>query len=288
MTGQRFAAFEVHELIGRGGTAEVYLARHRRLGKRVALKVFRGRQRAESGWQRFAREAQAAASVRHPHLVDVSDVDVHDGVAFLVMEYVEGITLAELLDVEATLAVVESLNILLPVLAGVQTAHDAGLVHRDLKPSNILIGWLGGTVHPKVLDFGLAGHAHLEERSDQSLIGTPRYMSPQVAMGAGWTAADDQYALGATLFRMVTGRPLHAGETPLDVLVSARAGRVPDIGELQPELPRTFQLVLARALAYDRRDRFADLRTLGRALLPFASDRARTVWEPHFTRLDAT
>jgi serine/threonine-protein kinase len=205
--GETFGRYRIVRKLGAGGMGSVYEAEHQELGRRVALKMLhRDLTHTPEVVARFLREARATAKVRHPHVVDVQDVGSEGGAPFLVMEYLDGEDLASLLVREGRLAVERATDLLLPVLAGVDAAHQAGIVHRDLKPENIfLLRAPGGELHPKVLDFGIAKvldpAGSLTLTRTASLLGTPYYMSPEQARGArDVDGRTDQYALGVILY----------------------------------------------------------------------------------------
>ena len=201
--------YRVRARIARGGMATVYVATDLRLERRVALKVMHGHLSDDTVFQsRFIQEARAAARLADPHVVNVFDQGQDGDMAYLVMEYLPGITLRELLREQKRLTVPQTVTIMDAMLSGLAAAHRAGIVHRDLKPSNILID---ANDEPRVTDFGLA--KRLSSGTDLTLsgqvVGSPSYLSPEQAAGQGSRAgpASDVYALGAILYHRLTGRP---------------------------------------------------------------------------------
>jgi len=286
----RFGRYTIVRMLGMGGMGVVYEAQHTDLRKRVALKVMKGELAANAEARaRFLREGEAAARIRHPHVVDVNDVGTHEGRPFLVMEYLEGEDLGALLARERVLAVERTLDLLLPVAAGIAAGHSRGVVHRDLKPQNIFLsrGW-DGEVVPKILDFGVsklldpgAGAASVTRAG--ALYGTLNYMSPEQAHGAiDVGAATDQYALGTILYECWTGQRAFPGEQALDVLRRVAAGEIAPPRALRPDLPPTLEAIVVRALRREPGERHESVIALGRALMPFASLRASVLWSGTF------
>src|SRR6516162_3873402 len=207
--------YEVEAVLGRGGMGIVYQARHLRLNRPVALKMLLGGTHAgPRELERFLREAEAVAGLRHENIVRVYDVGDHDGRPYFTMEYVEGGSLAQKL-AGAPQPAREAARLVATVAGAVRAAHQSGVVHRDLKPANVLLT-ADGTA--KVSDFGLARRLEGGTALTQSgvVMGTPSYMAPEQARGQAQASgpAVDVYALGAILYELLTGRPPFRGETP--------------------------------------------------------------------------
>jgi serine/threonine protein kinase len=260
-------------LLGEGGMGAVYEARHQDLGRLAAVKVLHERYARSSDVRlRFVREGQAAARVRHPHVVDVYDVGVDAGQPYLVMELLEGEDLSQTIARDGVLSVERTADLLLPVV-----------VHRDLKPENIFLSEQRNGIKPKVLDFGISkimdpGDAESLTHTG-AFLGTPQYMSPEQAQGAKHIDhRSDQYSLGVVLYQCVTARrPIE--EPSLYALIQRIvAGEFPPPRQLSPELPAAFEAVILRAMARDPSERFGSARGLGQALLPFASARVRLLY----------
>jgi serine/threonine-protein kinase len=268
----------------------VFEARHRSLGRRVAIKVlhggFSGREPDPSQAKRFLREGRAAAQVRHAHVVDVFDFGVEGGVSFLVMELVEGETLSDRIGREGPLPLAEVVELLLPVVSAVGDLHAAGIVHRDLKPSNILLARdSGGNVCPKVADFGVSRLSDGSSGITNSgvCLGTYAYMPPeQMRTSKDPTEHVDQYALGVTLYQSATGILPFAADTPFALMNAVMKDAVVPPSTRNRLLPRAFDDVVLRAMRRDPRDRYACVEELGEALLPFAEARVRTRWASEF------
>lgn len=284
--GATLGQYDLLRVIGSGGMGVVYDARHRTLGRRVAVKVLHPLALDMHGGQvvveRFLREGRVAAQVRHEHIVDVFDFGVQDGMPFLVMELIEGETLAERLEREKRLPLERAVEYLLPVVSAVADLHAAGILHRDLKPANILLAKTrAGDICPKVADFGVSRHEDGSAPLTGSgvVLGTRAYMSPeQATAGCAVTEQTDQYALGAILYQLVTGR------LPLEGALR-RAGM--DDAPLrptvhQPSLPPALDAIVLRALAIEPNARFPSVDDFGAALLPFASSAVSSRWSGEF------
>jgi serine/threonine-protein kinase len=289
--GTIFGAYTIVRAIHRGGMGMVYEARHRELRKRVALKTLHASIATDPKMgARFLREGRAASRLRHPHVVDVSDFGVQDGVAFLVMEYLEGENLAERLARDGALPPADIAELMLPVCAAVAAIHREGIVHRDLKPENIFLSRTHfGAVQPKVVDFGVSKMA--EEAglltTGSNLLGTPCYMSPEQAEGRGEAdARSDQYSLGVILYECATGRRAFEGAALFAILWAIVAGNVEPPRRARPELPEAFEAMVLRAMRVDAAARYPSIDALGRALAAFAAPPVRALWEPVFDGAD--
>jgi serine/threonine-protein kinase len=285
--------FEIVRLIGSGGMGAVYEALHTDLKKRVAIKaLYSSVGRNPEARSRFLREGEVASRIRHPHVVDVTDVGTDGGVAFLVMEYLEGEDLGALIGREAPLAVDRTVDLLLPAVAAVAAGHAAGVIHRDLKPQNIFLSkGFRGEIVPKVLDFGVSklvtGTGNVALTRTAAVFGTPTYMSPEQALGAKHVDARcDQYAMALIFYEAVTGRRAHDGDNALAILRSIGDGAFDPPRRHRPDLSQAFEKLLLRALSLSPGDRYPTLSAFGAALLPFATTRGRTLWAETFA-LDA-
>jgi serine/threonine-protein kinase len=268
----------------------VFEARHRSLGRRVAIKVlhggFSGKEPDPSQAKRFLREGRAAAQVRHPHVVDVFDFGVENGVSFLVMELVEGESLADRIGRQGALPLAEVVELLLPVVSAVGELHAAGIVHRDLKPANILLARdSAGNVCPKVADFGVSRLSDGSSGITNSgvCLGTYAYMPPeQMRTSKDPTEQIDQYALGVTLYESATGTlPFDAG-TPFALMNAVMNESVAPPSARNRLLPKAFDEIVLRAMRRDPRERYACVEELGEALLPFAEPRVKARWANDF------
>ncbi len=282
--GRTVSKVEIQKLLGTGGMAQVYLGRHSTLNRPVAVKVLHAYLVDDPQLlERFRNEARAVAALRHPNIVQIFDFDVVDGSPYIVMELLEGRSLADYLRAQReagrTLTLAGIARIMADLASALDYAHARGIVHRDLKPENIMLRRAGGTIDPTaplppdieavLTDFGVARIADASTRTVTGTIaGTPVYMSPEQASGMPVDGRSDIYSLGIVLYEMLTGRPPFAGETetPAAILVKHITALPPDLPCNCPEL----QAVVDRALAKDREARYqtaAELATdLHRAL----------------------
>jgi serine/threonine-protein kinase len=288
--GTAFGRYVIQRLLGVGGMGAVYEATHTDLNKRVAVKTLhRNIALNPEANTRFLREGRAASAIQHPHVVDVFDVGVANGLPYLVMEYLEGEDLAALIARAGPLSVEQTADVLIPVIAAVGSAHEAGVVHRDLKPENIFLTKTRqrGTV-PKVLDFGISklssdSQAGMNLTSTSALLGTPFYMSPEQAKGGKHVdARSDQYALGVILYECVTKRRPFDGDGLYDILHSIVMGTFQPPRTVRGDLPEAFEALILRAMARTADQRFDSVQSLGRALLPFASRKVQGEWDAMF------
>jgi serine/threonine protein kinase len=289
--GASFGSYLVHELIGRGGMARVYRAQHVLLNKPVALKVMDHALLLSAGArQRFLQEGRAAAAIEHPNVVDVTDVGVHEGVPYLVMELLEGEDLEAHLRKHTVLDDAATIRLALPVIAALQVAHSSGIVHRDIKPSNIFMS-VGPDDQfvPKVLDFGISKVSfdnpayELMTTPQHQIIGTPRYMPPEALHGARELGPlSDQYSLGVVLYQCVTGCTPFAGDTLVSLLNSLSRGSFEPPRLIQPNVSVGLDRIITRSLSPDPSDRFPTIKDMGRALLELAAERTQMVWGRSF------
>ncbi|MET8848765.1 Stk1 family PASTA domain-containing Ser/Thr kinase [Amycolatopsis sp. NPDC004625] len=260
--------YRVDRLLAHGGMSSVYRGTDTRLDRPVAIKIMDPRFADDRSFvDRFVREAQSAAQLHHPHVVAVHDQGfdlpqgAESGLAFLVMELVDGGTLRDLLDDRGPLEVALALSVAEPVLSALAVAHRSGLVHRDVKPENVLIGRVGqqtgGAV--KVADFGLVrAVASAGTTSSSVILGTVAYLSPeQVATGAA-SARGDVYSAGILLYEMLTGQVPYTGDTAISVAYRHVNDDVPRPSELRPDLPPALDDLVVRATRRDPQLRPAD------------------------------
>jgi serine/threonine protein kinase len=248
MIGRTFGKCRLLKRLGRGGMGDVYLAEHQLLHKKVAVKVFPPElARNEALINRFQREAVAAARLDHPNLVHVHDVDEQEGVHYIVMQYVEGGNLQDLLDQKKKLDAREAARVALEVARGLQAAHDAGIVHRDIKPANILLSHRGEV---KIGDFGLAFDTDSRHPTTAAgtIMGTPHFLSPEQASGKRTDERSDLYSLGVCLYTMATGTRPFSGESPMAILFQQIHEKPRRPQEIEPALPEALAEIILKAM----------------------------------------
>jgi serine/threonine-protein kinase len=285
ITNDSFSRYRILERISAGQVSFVYRGVHAQLGKPVAVKVLHPQFVHDTRVrERFLREGRAVARIRHPHVVDVSDVGSQDGVPYIVMEFLEGESLESLLRRKGALAVREAADLIIPVIDALRATHAAGVVHRDLRPANVLLVSAGvEEMRPTLVDFGLARVVDAVEGEAltqvSSVIGEPAYMAPEVALDARCAGPrSDQYGLGATLYEMVTGHAPIEGGSLQDRLRRARESAYETPRTHVPALPEAIEAVILRTMSRRAQSRFNTLDEMIDALLPFASERTRVMW----------
>jgi len=267
--GSRILAgrYEVGELIGRGGMAEVHIGHDTRLGRTVAIKILRSDLARDPSFQnRFRREAQAAASLNHPAIVAVYDTGedviteptgVVGHVPFIVMEYVEGHTVRDILRDGHAVPIEEAVEITAGVLSALEYSHHAGIVHRDIKPANVMLTPTGAV---KVMDFGIAravADSAATMTQTQAVIGTAQYLSPEQARGETVDARSDLYSTGCLLFELLTGRPPFVGDSPVSVAYQHVREPAPVPSTLASDVPDSLDRITLKALAKERDSRYS-------------------------------
>lgn len=258
--------YEVGELIGRGGMAEVHIGHDNRLGRTVAIKILRSDLARDPSFQaRFRREAQSAAALNHPAIVAVYDtgedmMQEHGGamahVPFIVMEYVEGHTVREILRDGNAVPIEEAVEITSGVLSALEYSHHAGIVHRDIKPANVMLTPTGAI---KVMDFGIAralADSAATMTQTHSVIGTAQYLSPEQARGESVDARSDLYSTGCLLFELLTGRPPFMGDSPVSVAYQHVREMPVSPSSIAPDVPETLDRITLKALAKERTSRY--------------------------------
>lgn len=237
--------YQVKSRIARGGMATVYLATDLRLERRVAVKIMHGHLADDSAFKaRFVQEARSAARLAHPNVVNVYDQGQDSDMAYMVMEYLPGITLRDLLKDYGKLTPEQTVDIMDSVLRGLAAAHEAGIVHRDLKPENVLLADDGRI---KIGDFGLARATTANTASGQALLGTIAYLSPELLTRGVADARSDIYAIGIMMFEMLTGEQPFKGEQPMQVAYQHANDTVPSPSSKNPAVPAELDEIVAWA-----------------------------------------
>jgi beta-lactam-binding protein with PASTA domain/predicted Ser/Thr protein kinase len=265
--------YELVRRIARGGMAEVFLARDQLLDRPVALKVLFPELSTDRAFvERFRREAQAAANLSHPNIVSVYDWGEEAGTYFIVMEFVDGTPLSNLIRTEGPLLADRAAAIGAAVAAALAFAHRNGVIHRDVKPGNVLIDSSG---HVKVADFGIARASNTQENLTQTgaVMGTATYFSPEQAQGLSVDPRSDVYSLGVVLYEMVTGKPPFTGDNPVAVAYKHVREEPPPLRQLNPQVPAAFEAIVMQAMAKLPDDRYASAEDLRTDLLRFRQGR---------------
>ncbi|MEM9073137.1 MAG: serine/threonine-protein kinase [Myxococcota bacterium] len=279
--------YRIERILGKGGMGVVFQGRHLWTEREVALKIlFHDYAQDDGIARRFLQEARTAAQIEHPNVVDVLDMGRDSsGTVFLVLEMLEGESLADRLEREEVLEVEETLELLLPVMDALSMAHEAGIVHRDLKPDNIFISRNAkGKRIPKLLDFGIAkvvkGDSNLSTQTG-AVIGTPQYMAPeQVRALPDVGPAADVWSMGIVLYEAMSGRLPFESDTPTAVLAEILTEKPPSVGAMNPELPGPLVMTIDRALIEDRSIRFPTMRAFTQALLDAADECGMAIQRP--------
>jgi len=272
-SGTKLGPYEIQSSLGAGGMGEVYRARDTRLDRTVAIKILPAHLSSDPGArQRFEREARTISSLNHPHICQLYDIGAQDGASFLVMEFLEGETLAERLH-KGPLQLEQCLKIAIELSEGLEKAHRSGVIHRDLKPANIFLTQDG---HAKLLDFGLAkataqpkGYDPEETRANEddvnltspgSAVGTVAYMSPEQARGEALTERSDLFSLGIVIYEMVSGQRPFVGSTTAVIFDSILNRQPEPLFQVTPNLPIAFGDMLARLMSKSSRERYQSAR----------------------------
>ncbi|AZS43475.1 Stk1 family PASTA domain-containing Ser/Thr kinase [Microbacterium oleivorans] len=252
--------YRVRGRIARGGMATVYVATDLRLERRVALKVMHGHLSDDTVFQnRFIQEARSAARLADPHVVNVFDQGQDGEMAYLVMEYLPGITLRELVREQKRLTLPQTITIMDAILAGLSAAHRAGIVHRDVKPENVLLAEDGRI---KIGDFGLARATSANTATGQMLLGTIAYLAPELVTRGTADARSDIYALGIMLYEMLTGEQPYKGEQPMQIAYQHATHSVPRPSVKNPGVPEQLDELVLWATERSPEDRPTDAREM--------------------------
>jgi serine/threonine-protein kinase len=259
---EKIGHYTIVSELGRGGMGVVYKAHEQSLNRYVAIKVLGEHLSEDDSYvERFVREAQSAAKLNHPNLVQIYAINEEDGKHYFVMEYVTGTSLQQIMRAEGTMEARRAARIILQTAAGLREAHNAGVVHRDIKPGNIMITEAGLV---KIADFGLALMAGAGARLTATgmFMGTPGYLSPEQCLDNNIDHRTDIYSLGVTFFEMLTGSQPFTADSPLALLRQIIEVEPPDARELNPELDDEVRRILMRMMVKDRDQRYASCEEL--------------------------
>lgn len=247
--------YELMELIGQGGMADVYLAKDIILNRTIAIKILRTSLAKDPIYvTRFQREASAAAALSHKNIVEIYDVGEDEDRYYIVMEYIPGTTLKELVLKRGAVHVVEAIDIMKQVVGGIAKAHQLGIIHRDLKPQNILVTDSGVA---KIADFGIASMQSLAQVTQTDVImGSLHYLAPELARGEKATAQSDIYALGIVFYELLRGEVPFNGESPVNIALKHMQEDLPSLLEFNPSIPQSVENIIIKATAKNLNDRY--------------------------------
>ena len=263
--------YEIIRSIGEGGMANVYQGYDTILDRNVAIKVLRGDlSNDEKFVRRFQREALSASSLAHPNIVEMYDVGEDDGTYYIVMEYVEGKTLKQLLKKRGTLTLSEAIDIMSQLTDGMAHAHDSYIIHRDLKPQNIMIKDDGQI---KITDFGIAMALNATQLTQtNSVMGSVHYLPPEQASGKGCTIKSDIYSMGIIFYELLSGSLPFRGENAVEIALKHMREPLPSLREDHPEIPQSIENIIRRATAKNPKNRYETAREMHEDLLTALDD----------------
>ena len=283
--------YQIIKTLGEGGMANVYLAHDIILDRNVAVKVLRGDLATDEKFvRRFQREALSASSLSHPNIVEMYDVGEDDGQYYIVMEYVDGKTLKQILKQRGKLSITEVVDIMLQLTDGMAHAHDAYIIHRDIKPQNIMI-LSNGMI--KITDFGVATAMNSTQLTQtNSVMGTVHYLPPEQAQGKGSTIRSDIYSMGIMMYELLTGLVPYKGENAVEIALKHLKEPLPSVRKINANIPQSIENVIIRATAKNPKNRYVDAREmhedLKTALDESRKDEPRYVYKYPENDLDET
>ena len=266
MKGQKINdRYQIIKTIGEGGMANVYLAYDTILDRNVAVKVLRGDLASDEKFvRRFQREALAASSLSHPNIVEVYDVGEDNGLYYIVMEYIEGKHLKQLVKKRGNLTVREVVDIMLQLTDGMSGAHDSYIIHRDIKPQNIMI-LENGLI--KITDFGIAMALNATQLTQtNSVMGSVHYLPPEQACGKGATIQSDVYSMGILMYELLTGSVPFKGENAVEIALKHIKETIPNVKDAVSTIPNSVANIVKRATAKNLKNRYVDAREMNQDL----------------------
>ncbi len=277
--------YEIREHIATGGMASVFKTWDHRVERIVAIKVLRALDKNDHrAVERFRREARAAAALAHPNAVTIYDFVEETGQYFLVMEYIHGPTLKQLIGQRKQLQPRDAIEIAAQVCAVLQIAHARGFIHRDIKPQNIMLAWGGGSgglndggAWVKLTDFGIVRVAEDAGLTNSGIVlGTADYLSPEQARGETLTASSDLYSLGVVMFEMLAGRPPFVGPTAVSIAMQHASANPPSLRQFNLMIPPVLEQLVNRTLQKEPEDRFTSAAEMQQALRLCGRELARS------------
>ncbi len=258
--------YEIIRTIGEGGMANVYLAKDIILDRNVAIKILRGDLAGDEKFvRRFQREALSASSLSHPNIVEMYDVGEDAGTYYIVMEYVEGMTLKQLLKKKGALSLSEAIDIMLQITDGIKEAHDSYIIHRDLKPQNILIQENGEI---KITDFGIAMALNSTQLTQtNSVMGSVHYLPPEQASGKGATIKSDIYSMGIMFYELLTGHVPFKGDNAVEIALKHMKSEIPSVRKENESIPQSVENIIIKATAKNPKNRYETAKEMHEDLL---------------------
>jgi len=253
--------YEIVKSIGEGGMANVYLANDSILERQVAVKVLRGDLSADDKFiRRFQREAQSVSNLSHPNIVEVYDVGEEEGNHYIVMEFIEGKTLKQLLNKRESLTLTEVIDIMKQLTDGISHAHESYIIHRDIKPQNIMIQDNGLI---KITDFGIAMALNATQLTQtNSVMGSVHYLPPEQASGKGATIKSDIYSIGILMYELLTGNVPFKGDNAVEIALKHMKDKIPSIRKQNPAIPQAVENILLKATAKNPRNRYDSAKSM--------------------------